>query len=422
MHSPTVRPRYDYLSNAIWGALALGDVALCVRMIGLAKHSGEDSWFPMGRALDFLHGSPIGLLYQNLFFSEHIRFQYPPSALLLLDLLRSLGITASTQLNSINAGLLMIFGLVFAIFSVWMLGPIRWSGFRLPIGPIAFLVAVRFYPNNAAFQFGQIQLLLGLLFLLACFALLSERRALAGCLVAAAVTIKPQFVLFGLLALWQKDWRFVVGFVSVFGSAAVLAVWLYGWDNNLDYLNVLKFLSEHGEYHHLNQSINGILVRSLYAGPSIDLDPNHLLPQPFPPFIRAVYLATTLSSLIMIAIPFAYRVRGAANNVLCFCVAGALFTMASPIAWVHHYNVLLPGYVVVLKFILDRERGWAALAALGISFIMTGFPLVAPFSPTAPGFNLMQSHVFFGACILVALLLVEMYSTRQPFKDKQAPA
>jgi Glycosyltransferase family 87 len=421
------RPWRNHLSKAAWAVVAAADVAVCVRLIGLAKYSGDDSWFPMGRALDFLHGGSSGLLYQSLFFTEHVRFQYPPSGLLLIDLARSIGISTYAQLNAINAGLLIIFGLVFAIFSVQTLRPIRCFGFQVPIGPLAFLIAIRFYPNNSAFQFGQIQLLLGFLFLLACFALLHEKRALAGCLVAAAATIKPQFMLFGLLTLWQRDWRFLTGFVVVLGSALVLSVALYGWDNNLDYLNVLKFLSAHGEYHHLNQSINGILVRFLYVGPSLDLDPSHLIPMPFPPYIPTVYFAATLSGLAITAIPFAVKARepkSSISNVLGFCAAGALFTMASPIAWVHHYNILLPTYVVVLRLILDHGRGWIALSALGISFILTGLPIVPPFSPTIPASNLLQSHVFFGACILVGLAFVEMLTDPTPrrWETKRASA
>ena len=119
----------------------------------------------MARALDFLHGSTAGLVYQTLFFSEHVKFQYPPSALLLLDLLRRMGIGTTFQYNAANAGILIVTGLIFWIFAVQILGPVRCFGLRVPVGPVAFLIAVQIYPNNLAFQFGQMQILLGLLFL-----------------------------------------------------------------------------------------------------------------------------------------------------------------------------------------------------------------------------------------------------------------
>jgi hypothetical protein len=217
----------------------------------------------------------------------------------------------------------------------------------------------------------------------------------------------------GLLALWRRDWHFLGGFTVVTGVALAVSIGLYGLDSNLDYLRVLIFLSHHGEYHHLNQSINAILNRLLYHGPSVDQDPHNPIPNSgFPPHIPAVYLATILSSLVMTAIPFVVRTANFnMPKLLSFCAAIVLVTMASPIAWVHHYNVLLPGFWVALRVALDRLQGkqlWLVLVAVLTSFVLTAFPLMPPFDPTIPDFNLFQSHVFIGACILVWVLLFEM--------------
>jgi hypothetical protein len=406
----------EFLSRVVWAAAAGACLALCVHVIKKARFSGWDSWLPMSRALDFLHGSSSGLLYDELFFSQHIKFQYPPSGLLMLDLLRWMGVTTFAQYNAINAGALIISGFAFALFAVQVLGPIRLFGVRLPVGPVAFFTALRFYPDNFAFQLGQMQLVLGLLFVLACLSLLHDRRLLAGCLIAFAATVKPQFLPLGLLALWNKDWRFLIGLGTVTGAALVLSIGLYGWNTQLDYLKVLDFLTHHGEYLHTNQSVGGILIRFLYHGPSLDLDPNVPVPQSaFPPYIPVTYYATILSSLVMLAIPFIVRPKKAdrMSDLLYFCAASILFTMASPIAWIHHYNILLPAYVVAFQVIRDRRQGTRtglALILLGLSFVLTGYPLIPADNPTAPSLNLIQSHVFIGACILVAVILVEIVS------------
>ena len=411
-----VSARRAWFSRLIWLAVTSGCLVSSLYLIRKARSAGEDSWYPMSRALDFLHHFPGGQVYQMLFFSGHIKFQYPPSGLLLLDFLRQLGVASTGQLNLINACLLIIFGLAFAVFAVQLIGSLRWFGLRIPVGPIAFLVAVEFYPNRLALQFGQIQILLGLLFLFSCLATLHKRHLVAGCLIASAATIKPQFLLFGLLMLWQKNWRFLAGFVLVSCAALVLSIGLYGWKNHLDYLKVLGFLSQHGEYHHLNQSINGILNRYLYDGPSVDFDPSNPVPNSgFPPYIPIVYALTTLTSLLLAAIPFGLRQAETdlPSRLARYCAAGILFTMASPIAWVHHYNVLLPGYIVTLKLVLDRgpsKRVLLSLLIIGVSLALTGLPLAAPFGPTIPSLNLLQSHVFFGAALLVVMLLFELYS------------
>jgi hypothetical protein len=407
--------RRELLSRAVWGVAAVACLGLSLYVVGRAKYSGEDSWLPMARALDLLHTDPTSPIYKILFFSGHVKFQYPPSGLFLIDLLRHIGLATSSQYNSINAGALILTGVAFSIFAVQTLGPINFYGFRFPVGPVAFLIALRFYPNNLAFQFGQMQILLGLLVVLACLAQMNKRSVIAGCLIAAVATVKPQLALLGLLALWQRDWHFFAGFSIVFVLALGLSIALYGWGNNLDYLKVLTFLSQHGEYHHLNQSINGILNRFLYQGPSVDQDPDNPIPNSaFPPYIQAVYWPSFFSSLLMIAIPFAVRATDSGmSRLLNFCLAITLFTMSSPIAWVHHYNLFLPAYAVALRVGRERFEGKQMMlfsVLLATSLVLTGLPLIPPFGPTIPELNLLQSHVFFGASILVGVLLWLAYS------------
>src|ERR1700722_9503844 len=76
-----------------------------------SRSAGEDSWFPMSQALDLLHQSPGARVYQTLFFSGHIKFQYPPTGLLLLDLSNWLGATTSYAFNLANVGLLILTGI-----------------------------------------------------------------------------------------------------------------------------------------------------------------------------------------------------------------------------------------------------------------------------------------------------------------------
>jgi alpha-1,2-mannosyltransferase len=411
------RPGYFWLIVAITVVLAFASIALSIRVIGKAPYAGEDSWFPMLRALELLHESTANRIYETLFFSGHVKFQYPPSGLLAVDLLHHLGVTTSKQLNSINSVLLMILGAVFAIFVAQLAAPLH-AQVRLPIALAAYLIALQFYPNGLAFQFGQIQILLGLLVLLSCLAKLNNQSVLAGVFIAAATTVKPQLALLVIYGVSRKDWRFVGGFSAVAALALLTSVWLYGWTNHVDYLGVLTFLSQHGEYHHLNQSINGFLNRELYDGPSVDIDPQNPVPNSgFPPYIPAVYYGTVASSLLLIAVAFLGRTYSSTttSDLLGFSLAIAAFTMASPIAWVHHYNLLLPAYAVALKTALEYCHGrrlTVALACLVTSFVLTAFAIVPPFGPTIRGLNLLQTHVYVGACILLATGLWLTYVAR----------
>lgn len=287
----------------------------------------------------------------------------------------------------------------------------------IPIVPIAFILAIRYYPNNLSFQIGQIQIVLGLLFLLGCWAFLNERKLLSGMLIGFAGSVKPQYLPLGLFALWNKEWKLAAGIGLAFALALALSLGVYGWNNHLDYIPVMKFLSQRGEYLHLNQSVNGIVVRFLYLGPSLDIDPRMAPQSAFPPYISAVYVSTVVSSALMLALPFFFSVRkigissiDANTNLIRICAACILFTMASPIAWVHHYNVLLPAYAVSFQAARYRWQGptlRAAIAALAVSLFLTGYPVVPATVPADPSQNIIQSHVFFGALILLTVLFFE---------------
>jgi Glycosyltransferase family 87 len=409
----------------LWIGFAIIAAIMAARLHHAVNPLAEDSWYPMSKALDFIYSSSGKLVYQTLFFTQHIKFQYPPSGLLLFDAMRHVGIDELWEFNATNVAAMWVCGVVFAVMCVQILGPVRLRGVRVPVAPLAFIVWIKFFPDHLALRLGQIQVLLGLLFLLACWSVINDRRVWAGMLVAAAATMKPQFLLFGVWALWRRDWHFAAAFAVVTGAAFVVSVGLYGWDAQVAYLNVLSYLSRHGECFHLNQSVNGVLNRFL-AGPCTDFD-QHVDPATpihnswFPPYIATVYVATLVSSLVLVVAAFVRtKTPDRQSMLLAFCTAGLLFTMASPIAWVHHYNILLPGYLIGLKVMLDRHEhdpAWTSSLFLVISFGLTGLGFRPIFGPVDHSSNLVQSHVFAGAVILAVVLLLELHRYRVPGRN-----
>jgi hypothetical protein len=73
------------------------------------KWGGDDSWMPMRTALDYVRKAGPGPLYQEVFFDRHVKFQYPPTALLPLIGLQAIGIhTTDVVLNTINRVLVAV--------------------------------------------------------------------------------------------------------------------------------------------------------------------------------------------------------------------------------------------------------------------------------------------------------------------------
>ncbi len=133
---------------------------------------------------------------------------------------------------------------------------------------------------------------------------------------------------------------------------------VYGLANHFDYLRVLSFLSQHGETYFPNQSVNGVLNRLMsifdpQAYVSLDL-PAGKFP-PFTPWIWAATLATSLALLLFALLRQSRPRRPRSRDRLL--VMAVSCTMASPIAWEHHYGVTLPIFAVMLATCLgDRTR------------------------------------------------------------------
>ena len=120
----------SWVSRAAMGLCLVGCLVASILLFGKVRYAGEDSWYPMARALDVIHASSDNHVYDTLFFNGHVKFQYPPSALFSIDLLQRFNVTTAKQLNTINASLLVVAAFAFAIFARQMLGPVYVSGVK----------------------------------------------------------------------------------------------------------------------------------------------------------------------------------------------------------------------------------------------------------------------------------------------------
>ena len=76
--------------------------------------------------------------------------------------------------------------------------------------------------------------------------------------------------------------------------------------------------------------------------------------------------------------------------------------MASPIAWEHHYGILVPIFAFLAPFYLAGR--WRRILAWSV-FIMTGTTFAFLGAVAQTPFNLVQSHVLFGGCMVLWILL-----------------
>jgi len=403
------------LAIACLGA-ALGAWALADILISWNLWKATDSWWPMLGALKLVSGPNGATLYETLFFGEQTKFQYPPSSLLPLSLLGLVIPLTLTTLNALNALVLLLNAAALAALAWLVFAPApaqpgagtvvdrRW------LAGLAFAGACLFYPVTYAFKIGQIQVWIDLAFTLACILWFMERRAAAGVMIGLACAIKPQFGMFLLWAILWRRWDFASGFLASALPAAAASIMLYGWHNHMAYLDVLSFISRHGESYYANNSINGIVHRLLFNGPNLQFDSRS-----FAPYNPYVFAATMVAGVAFL-VPLLLRARGARQpTIFDFGMAGLCFTMGAPVAWEHHYGIMLPLYVLAFRYALldaaPASRHSAQLLLAGAWFLSAGrLPLVDLLSDSL--LNILQAHLFFGGLLLIGVLYMAAAGTK----------
>lgn len=372
---------------------------------------GKDSWEPMANAIEQLRQYPDAPLYSEVFFQNKIKFQYPPSALLFMDIpQRITGCSWESLFRAINLICwlcLLAIGVVFcSLFTRSALSPSIKKDIYLPISSLALLTLMSlatvgsFYPILYSYFVGQIQTPLTLFAGLALVSWQRRQFGLAGFFIGLCCGIKPQWIALIPWAILRQQWRMVIASTITWGILLSLSIAVYGISNFADYLSVLSFLSKHGESYYPNQSVNGLMNRLLFNGNNLNWAANA-----FPPFHPLVYAFTIGSSILILGMAMFWRM---VKNPGSFDLALIMLslTIASPIAWGHHYGILLPIFAIVLPLtISQRSFGVWTTAYLWFAFLLTSQEfdkITNHFSNTH--WNILQSYQFVGAMMVLLLL------------------
>lgn len=384
----------------------------------------DDSWYPMKMAMGAFARSHKADIYRSTFFNQKFpvgtrpKFQYPPSSLLLIEPLNYLHLLKPDDgfLNGTGAVTLVLNAILLGAMAYYVFArfrqsdapnyPERWRrADPLWLAGLAVAMGFVFYPITQGFHLGQIQIWLNLAMTLACYLWITGRVTLSGALVAAICAVKPQLSLLLIWALLWRNWSFVKGFLALGVPIAVISLARYGWHNHVEYLSVLSYLSRHGESYVHNASMNGLLHRLFFEGDNLQFTYAYEL-APYDPF---VYWASTATFAFFIAaalLPALLR-RGQKATVLDLGAAVTCFTIGSPVAWDHHYGLLLPFFILLLAGILHgpacRERT-TKIVLLVISWTLVANSMTF-FNLFADSYlNVLESYRFFGGIILAVLL------------------
>ncbi len=403
----------------VWNSLARAALA----------RGSLDSWGPMRLALNRLRSHPDENLYTGV-LEGNKKFQYPPSSLLGFVAVKNIErlLLLSDDLDS-DRLVVKAVGWIFVALTAWFVGRILLSGMKAarrqrqeeegqwdhPVLWATVAVAtLTFYPLIRAHSLGQIQVWINAMFAALVWFWMNGRKTRAGVLTGLICLIKPHY---GLLLLWgalRREGRFLASGAATLALGLAVSFWTFGVRNHLDYLSFLSFISRRGEAYYPNQSVNGLLNR-IWSIRSPELYNNlNFLHDSFPPFNPAVYYPTVISSAVLIlAALFLVRHRSVRGTTVDLVIMALSITIASPIAWEHHYGKLLPIYAGLAPALLwDSEHRWA-LAWLGISYLLTSNYLEFVNALASTPFNFVQSYLLAGA-LLVLFLLYRVQGRRGP--------
>lgn len=339
-------------------------------------------------------------VYESVFFAHVAKFQYPMSSLLLYQVVIPLGIPggiAITVLTYISlVGTLLLSGQIFlmALPPSFSLTSQQQRYARLWIA----LLGLLFYPVAQAASLAQIQAFLILLWAVALYLWMQGREGWSGACIGLVCMFKPQLAAFLLWAALRRRWKFLLPMLAVIVATQIATILLFGWHNEIQYLAVISYLSRHGEVYFANQSVNGLLQRLLHTGDSTNFDAFG-----FPPFNPTVYRWTTITTALMIGtaliLPMLRRWRDSALDLLFF---GLVVTVASPIAWEHHYGYFFPAAIYCMaKYINLRDVRWYTLQA---SYLVLSLAIPSLLALVNTPLTFLISYEFFAGLVFLTMM------------------
>lgn len=397
----------------------------------LGARGCDDSWGIMSISLEYARGKHDTPLYTEIFFNQHLKFQYPPSSLFAIaallwaagpDRVRTEECTIfdTPTLND-------VLGWAFILMSAFSAASLLEMGLRgklaTPTPPflrgvrVAIVVgfALTFYPLVKAYTLGQIQVWLNGLFALALLCWATGFKAPSGLLIGLMCLVKPHYGIFVLWAALRREWRFAVAFTATIAAGLTASITAYGFANHLDYIPVLKYLAERGETFYPNQSVNGLLNRVMALIRPGEWDSINFDDHSFPPYSSLVYWGTLTTSILLLGT--ALIRRGTQNDptrLYDFCTMALSIAIASPIAWEHHHGIMFPVLAVLLAAsVANRAR----LMTLAVCYVFISNFIPATNLLAASVFNVTQSYLFFAAIVVLAML-----HTLRPGWQISAPA
>ncbi len=319
-----------------------------------------------------LDGKDMVTAYDNVKFNKEVLLYgienqfasfvpYPPvNALILLPFARLNPLTAKSFWNILN--------LFFFLLCIYFISKI--TGLNFFLTGILFFISGYAFVNN--FFFGQMYLLILLLFSSSIFCLLKDREMFAALLFSLSVVIKFYTIFFLILFLCKKRFKLVFSSVILILLLNFIIILITGWDINLFYYSeILPRISDGWVgtvYAAEFQSVLSLLHSWFYFEPSLNPNPIVDSPQLYFIFKYLFYFGILISSVFV--------VLNSNKNALLMQVSMFCFIcmLLLPVNASYQYIILIPAIAIMIKYYLV-EKKYLLIVITVILFFMMNSPV-----------------------------------------------
>ena len=392
------------LANVVqWGVcrvLGLGNPGSIKGLVFDFVHVRQwtESWLPMMKSLDYFQANPAQPIYAAKLYDTLI---YPLASLLPMVFLRKLGVSDPVMLRilAVSSWLAVLGVVAMSLALARRLLRERDATLTWPSAIAVVLACLGCYPLLKGFSLGNAQTFLSFGFVAMLYLWTTGRERSAGVVAALLAFVKPQYVLLLVWMVVRRRWGAMWAFLACSVVVLAMSIAVFGWHNNLDYIGVLAGLSHKAQSHFANQSMFGTINRMIFNGENLGYTP-HV----YTPYIPWVYRVTVLTSLLLVGVVLLFpwgKLRGSAADIAAMGLASVA---ASPMAWEHHYGIVcgIFAWVWFAHGCWQKQRPWL----LGLAFFLTmNFLAATNLLADRHGWNVLQSYMYFGALLLLGLLM-----------------
>jgi hypothetical protein len=401
--TPTLDPQP--MTNQALALFALAAVAHLAYMLWFAfQRQGPDFWILFKGARDWARG---GSLYDlQAIATNHFGhvFKVPPFyGMLFTPFVFQDGERILLFHRAINTLLISAIGLA------WL----RLWGVRLVSAMGAgVLILLNFRPIADTLAFGQIDLALLLLLILALWALRDERDLAAGILVALGTLFKIYPLILLAFFVIKRRWRALAGFALGMLLFNTLSVAVMGWEMHRVYLTEVFPRIGGTTAQDQNQTISGFMARFVASPADVTIFQDRAITLP----------AIALSGLV--ALLGCGLTLGAARPrttafALQYSVFLLLMVLIVPAAWMHYETLLFVPFGALLLHLRDRMVALPRTAALALGFALIGYGNQFSFyTGTVMGILTIAgvSYKFYGMLLLGSVLAAILLEERAPLE------